>query len=288
MSRSTGISASSPAIHADPDGAILSDANGSAVASEFLPSADDDAYVASLMRPVTEPGAFAPWIAPPRAGIDGKPGNFEYVKLQGDRRADPTPGKSIGGESPDVPLPQCRPSAASIGTKPASEKAGFSTQTFRRSSMGGAGSGFRGSVTASGGWRAPRCMAFPLFLAASGLIVAPAPSKAAPVAPLARHRRRIDHRAGPGILRTRFPSREQAPQQSGGPGSANACPTNPKRSLRQGSPQVRRKTLPASGQRPGARLAATASAPPRPAARRCADRTRRGWRRRAGRSASPS
>ena len=35
------------------------------------------------MRPVTEPGAFAPWIAPPRAGIDGKPGNFQYVKLRG-------------------------------------------------------------------------------------------------------------------------------------------------------------------------------------------------------------
>ena len=35
------------------------------------------------MRPVTEPGAFASWIAPPRAGIDSKPGDFEYVKLQG-------------------------------------------------------------------------------------------------------------------------------------------------------------------------------------------------------------
>jgi benzoyl-CoA 2,3-dioxygenase component B len=33
------------------------------------------------MRPVTEPGSFASWIAPPRAGIDGQPGNFEYVKL---------------------------------------------------------------------------------------------------------------------------------------------------------------------------------------------------------------
>ena len=33
-------------------------------------------------EPVTEPGRFASWIAPPRAGIDGKPGDFEYVKLQ--------------------------------------------------------------------------------------------------------------------------------------------------------------------------------------------------------------
>jgi benzoyl-CoA 2,3-dioxygenase component B len=71
------------AIHADPDGNILSDAEWERRRGEFLSSRDDDAYLASLMRPVTEPGAFAPWIAPPRAGIDGKPGNFEYVKLQG-------------------------------------------------------------------------------------------------------------------------------------------------------------------------------------------------------------
>ena len=33
------------------------------------------------MRPVQEPGAFAAWIAPPRIGIDNKPGDFEYVKI---------------------------------------------------------------------------------------------------------------------------------------------------------------------------------------------------------------
>jgi benzoyl-CoA 2,3-dioxygenase component B len=71
------------AVHADPEGNLLSDAEWERRRSEFLPSRDDDAYVASLMRPVTEPGAFAPWIAPPRAGIDGKPGDFEYVKLAG-------------------------------------------------------------------------------------------------------------------------------------------------------------------------------------------------------------
>ena len=70
------------AIEADPDGNILSDAEWTRRRDDFLPSRDDDGFVASLMRPVTEPGAFAPWIAPPRAGIDGKPGNFEYVKLQ--------------------------------------------------------------------------------------------------------------------------------------------------------------------------------------------------------------
>ena len=34
-----------------------------------------------LMKPVREPGKFAGWIAPPRVGIDNKPGDFEYVKL---------------------------------------------------------------------------------------------------------------------------------------------------------------------------------------------------------------
>jgi benzoyl-CoA 2,3-dioxygenase component B len=33
------------------------------------------------MRQVLEPGKFAGWIAPPRVGIDNKPGDFEYVKL---------------------------------------------------------------------------------------------------------------------------------------------------------------------------------------------------------------
>jgi benzoyl-CoA 2,3-dioxygenase component B len=71
------------AIHADPDGTILGSAEWERRRREFLPVAEDDAFVASLMQPVTEPGAFASWIAPPRSGIDGKPGDFEYVKLQG-------------------------------------------------------------------------------------------------------------------------------------------------------------------------------------------------------------
>ena len=28
-----------------------------------------------------EPGRYAGWIAPPRVGIDGKPGDFAYVRL---------------------------------------------------------------------------------------------------------------------------------------------------------------------------------------------------------------
>jgi benzoyl-CoA 2,3-dioxygenase component B len=48
----------------------------------MLPSADDNAFIASLMRPRREPGAFASWIAPPRYGIDNRAGDFEYVKLE--------------------------------------------------------------------------------------------------------------------------------------------------------------------------------------------------------------
>jgi benzoyl-CoA 2,3-dioxygenase component B len=69
------------AIEADPQGDILSAAEWARRRDEFLPSAEDDAFVASLMKPVREPGKFASWIAPPRTGIDSKPGNFEYVKL---------------------------------------------------------------------------------------------------------------------------------------------------------------------------------------------------------------
>ena len=37
--------------------------------------------IQSLMKPCFEPGKFAGWIAPPKVGIDNKPGDFEYVKL---------------------------------------------------------------------------------------------------------------------------------------------------------------------------------------------------------------
>jgi benzoyl-CoA 2,3-dioxygenase component B len=48
---------------------------------EWLPSMEDRQYVQNLMKPVTEPGKIANWIAPPAAGIKGKPFEFEYVKL---------------------------------------------------------------------------------------------------------------------------------------------------------------------------------------------------------------
>ncbi|MGA9868469.1 MAG: benzoyl-CoA 2,3-epoxidase subunit BoxB [Acetobacteraceae bacterium] len=68
-------------IHADPEGTVLDAAAWEHRRAEFLPSAEDGAFIQRLMRPVHETGGFASWIAPPKAGIDGKPGDFEYVRL---------------------------------------------------------------------------------------------------------------------------------------------------------------------------------------------------------------
>ena len=68
-------------IHADPDGNILSDEDWEKRRDEFLPSDSDRAFIESLMRPELTPGKFASWIAPPKVGIDNKPGDFEYVKI---------------------------------------------------------------------------------------------------------------------------------------------------------------------------------------------------------------
>jgi benzoyl-CoA 2,3-dioxygenase component B len=47
----------------------------------WLPSAEDKAYVKSLMRRVVEPGKIAGWIAPPERGINNLPVEYEYVHL---------------------------------------------------------------------------------------------------------------------------------------------------------------------------------------------------------------
>lgn len=68
-------------IHADPAGNILSDTEWNARKDEFLPNESDAEYITSLMVPVAEPGKYAGWIAPPKVGIDNKPGDFEYVQI---------------------------------------------------------------------------------------------------------------------------------------------------------------------------------------------------------------
>jgi benzoyl-CoA 2,3-dioxygenase component B len=68
-------------IKADVNGNLLSDAEWEKRKAEFLPSDSDREFIESLMQPQMEPGKFASWIAPPRVGIDNKPGDFEYVKI---------------------------------------------------------------------------------------------------------------------------------------------------------------------------------------------------------------
>jgi len=68
-------------IKADVAGNLLSDGEWKTRRGEFLPSDADRDFIESLMKPQTEPGAFASWIASPKVGIDNKPGDFEYVKI---------------------------------------------------------------------------------------------------------------------------------------------------------------------------------------------------------------
>jgi benzoyl-CoA 2,3-dioxygenase component B len=66
----------------DPDGTMMSETEFRRRESEFLPSEADQGYVRSLMaRPVTEPGQFANWIAPPARGINAQPIDFQYVRF---------------------------------------------------------------------------------------------------------------------------------------------------------------------------------------------------------------
>lgn len=68
-------------VNATPDGRLIDDAEWSARAAEWLPSDSDEEYVRSLMVPVTTPGEFASWIAPPRIGINNQPVDYPYVKM---------------------------------------------------------------------------------------------------------------------------------------------------------------------------------------------------------------
>jgi benzoyl-CoA 2,3-dioxygenase component B len=70
-------------LKADLGGRVLSDAAWTTAQGGFLPDTADGDYLASLMVPVREPGQYAGWIAPPKWGVDGKPGGFEYVRIEG-------------------------------------------------------------------------------------------------------------------------------------------------------------------------------------------------------------
>jgi len=67
-------------VRIDPNGQVISEADWTSKHTSWLPTHEDHDYVASLMVPVNEPGKFANWIAPPRAGIGNQPVEFEYVR----------------------------------------------------------------------------------------------------------------------------------------------------------------------------------------------------------------
>ncbi|WP_405868504.1 benzoyl-CoA 2,3-epoxidase subunit BoxB [Streptomyces sp. NBC_00005] len=67
--------------HVTPDGTIVDEETWEASRHHWLPTPDDLAFVRSLMQPVYERGKIASWVAPPVNGINGKPFDYEYVRL---------------------------------------------------------------------------------------------------------------------------------------------------------------------------------------------------------------
>ena len=64
-----------------PQGGVVSGEEWQSRRSDWLPSKADGDFIQSLMKPQWETGKYANWIAPPRVGIDNKPGEFEYVQI---------------------------------------------------------------------------------------------------------------------------------------------------------------------------------------------------------------
>lgn len=64
-----------------PQGAIVTGEEWHACAKDWLPTRAEREFVASLMKPVTVPGQFAGWLAPPARGINHRPLDFAYVRL---------------------------------------------------------------------------------------------------------------------------------------------------------------------------------------------------------------
>jgi benzoyl-CoA 2,3-dioxygenase component B len=64
-----------------PNGKLMGAAEWKRLSGEWLPSAEDRAFVKALMQGVFEPGKIASWIAPPARGINGMPVEYEYITL---------------------------------------------------------------------------------------------------------------------------------------------------------------------------------------------------------------
>ena len=65
----------------DPAGNPIAPEAFAAGIKQWIPTPGDQAFVASLMQPVLEPGKIAGWIAPPDRGINNLPVDYEYVKV---------------------------------------------------------------------------------------------------------------------------------------------------------------------------------------------------------------
>ncbi|HEX7055136.1 MAG TPA: benzoyl-CoA 2,3-epoxidase subunit BoxB [Burkholderiales bacterium] len=65
----------------DPQGRMIPKEEYERRLADWIPSAQDKAFVHSLMQRVVEPGKMAAWIAPPDRGINNLPIDYEYVKL---------------------------------------------------------------------------------------------------------------------------------------------------------------------------------------------------------------
>ncbi len=68
-------------VRVSPTGDVITEAAWTENHGNWLPTDADRAFVIGLMQPVTEPGKYAAWIAPPARGINNQPVDFEYVHL---------------------------------------------------------------------------------------------------------------------------------------------------------------------------------------------------------------
>jgi benzoyl-CoA 2,3-dioxygenase component B len=66
-------------VAADPEGCPITDEEWRLRVSNWLPSAEDRSFVASLMQRVIEPGTVAGWLAPPEIGINNTSLDYEYT-----------------------------------------------------------------------------------------------------------------------------------------------------------------------------------------------------------------
>jgi benzoyl-CoA 2,3-dioxygenase component B len=68
-------------IPTDPAGNPIAPEAFAAGLRNWIPTPEDQTFVASVMNPVLEPGKIASWIAPPDRGINNLPVDYEYVRL---------------------------------------------------------------------------------------------------------------------------------------------------------------------------------------------------------------